>query len=88
MANYLKPKISSGFVPPKSPKMKFAKVASAKIKAAKLKKMEQYMGPRTTAASQMEGRLKMAVSKRKIAKASIKKAAKGKTGLKKVVSMG
>lgn len=88
MANYLKPIKPSVYKAPKSPKLKFKNVAQAKIKEAKIKKMEQYMGPRTTATSQMEGRLKMSVAKKKIAKASIKKAKKKPTGMKQVVPMG
>lgn len=87
MANYLKPKMSSVFKTPKASKLKFQKIAKAKIAEPKIKAMEQYTGPRTTGTSQMEGRLKMSVSKRKIAKAAIKKAKKPASGMKRVVSM-
>lgn len=82
-------KLNSGqrYKAPKFVKMKFDKVIKTKLKDAKLKKMDQYLGVRTTAQSRAEGRLKVANTKRKIAKTAIKKAKKPTSGMKQVFSM-
>lgn len=59
-------------------KMKFPNIT--KVKG--IKKMEQFTGAKSTAKSAIEGRLKIANTKRKIAKVAIKKAKKTPTGMK------
>lgn len=68
------------FLKPKSPTLKFNKVK--KLTSNLKTKMDQFMGPKTTSMSAMEGRLKVANTKRKIVKSAVKKSAKAKTGLK------
>ena len=89
MADYKleKSKTLPSFKQPKSPKLKFAKLAKSTALISKKKKMDQFFGPKTTSMSAMEGRLKVAATKRKIAKASVKKAKKGKTGMKASIPM-
>lgn len=67
--------LTKGFKSPKS----YSKILVPKIKiAVKKKNMEQFLGLRTTAHANMEGRLKVANAKRKFAKVAIKTAKKPK----------
>jgi hypothetical protein len=75
------------FKQPKSPKLNFAKVAKSVSLTSKKNKMDQFFGPKTTSMSAMEGRLKVAASKRKIAKVAVKKAKKPVSGMKAKIQM-
>lgn len=77
----------SMFKQPKTSKLKFAKLAKSTALTSKKHKMDQFLGPKTTSMSAMEGRLKVATSKRKIVKAAVKKAKKTSSGMKAVVPM-
>ena len=75
------------FKQPKLSKLKFAKVAKSVSLTSKKNKMDQFLGPKTTSMSAMEGRLKVATSKRKIAKTAVKKAKKPASGMKASIKM-